>query len=156
MGIWKCENHYKLHSIYSPPRNSPNFDYLNNINKSILIGEFNAHSPTWGYSDINAAEREIEDLLQTKPVELIFKKDDAGTFLHYNGSTTSPDLLIVSSDISHSTERKIIDDPGSGHRPVIANISINSEYNQQKSYCKPSWNFKKANWSVFITCWKKD
>ena len=79
-------------------RNSPNFEYLNITNKSILIGDFNADSPTWGYSDINAAGREIKNLLHTKPVELIFKKDDPGTFLHYNGYMTSPDLLIVSSD----------------------------------------------------------
>nr|CDS27385.1 hypothetical protein HmN_000742200 [Hymenolepis microstoma] len=52
--------------------------------------------------------------------------EDPATYLHYNGTRTIPDLLLVSSHISELTQRKIIYGPGSGHKPVIASITIKS------------------------------
>uniref|UniRef100_A0A0R3T7K8 Endo/exonuclease/phosphatase domain-containing protein n=1 Tax=Rodentolepis nana TaxID=102285 RepID=A0A0R3T7K8_RODNA len=69
--------------------------------------------------------------------------------LHYNGSRTTPDLLLASSDISEHTHRKIIDDPGSGHKPVIASVNIGSKSMTTKVPTKLSWNFKKADWPRF-------
>ncbi|VDO02397.1 unnamed protein product, partial [Rodentolepis nana] len=54
-----------------------------------------------------------------------------------------------SDDISEHTRRKIIDDPGSGHKPVIASITIGSKSMTWKVPTKLSWNFKKANWPRF-------
>nr|CDS29803.2 hypothetical protein HmN_000901900 [Hymenolepis microstoma] len=51
----------------------------------------------------------------------------AATYLHYNGTKTTPDLLLVSSYISELTQRKVIDDPGSGHKLFIASIITNSK-----------------------------
>ena len=47
---------------------------------------------------------------------------DPSTYFHFNGAQTTSDLLIVSSDISANTKRIILDDLGSGHKPVIAKI----------------------------------
>ncbi|VDN97702.1 unnamed protein product [Rodentolepis nana] len=59
-------------------------------------------------------------MLNNNPLELIYSNEDPATYLHYNGTRTTPDLLLGSSDISELTRRKINDDPGSGHKPVIA------------------------------------
>ncbi|VDO03772.1 unnamed protein product [Rodentolepis nana] len=60
-----------------------------------------------------------------KPViELIYSSVDPDTYLHYNGTRTTPDLPMASSDISEHAHLKIIDDPGSGHKPVIGSITI--------------------------------
>jgi hypothetical protein len=66
----------------------------------------------------------MEDLLSTSILELIYNDTDPPTYLHFNGPQTTPDLLLVSSDISVNTERTILDDPGLGHKPVIAKITL--------------------------------
>ncbi|VDO16759.1 unnamed protein product [Rodentolepis nana] len=88
-------------------------------------------------------------MLNSNPLELIYSNEDPATYLHYNGTRTTPDLLLASSDISEHTRRKIIDDPGSGHKPVIASITIGSKCMSRKVSTKLSWNFKKADWSRF-------
>ncbi|VDO12390.1 unnamed protein product [Rodentolepis nana] len=75
--------------------------------------------------------------------------EDPAAYLHYNGSRTTPDLLLASSVISEHTHRKIIDDPGSGHKPVIASITFGSKSMSRKVPTKLSWNFKKADWPRF-------
>ncbi|VDO15438.1 unnamed protein product [Rodentolepis nana] len=88
-------------------------------------------------------------MLNSNILELIYSNEDPATYLHYNGSRTTPDLLLASSDISEHTHRKIIDDPGSGHKPVIASITIGSKSISRKVPTKLSWNFKKADWPRF-------
>ncbi|VDO02002.1 unnamed protein product [Rodentolepis nana] len=113
------------------------------------ISDFNAHSTGWGYKDTNISGKEIEDMLNSNPLELICSNEDKATYLHYNGTRTTPDLLLASSDISEHTRRKIIDDPGSGHKPVIASITIGSKSKTRKVPTKLSWNFKRADWTRF-------
>jgi len=107
-----------------------------------MIGDINAHSPKWGYKDTNAAGKEMEDLLNTSILELIYNNTDPPTYLHFNGSQTTPDLLLVSSDISANTKHIILDDPGSEHKPVIAKITLTQQQRILNPYIRTSWNFK--------------
>nr|CDS26299.1 hypothetical protein HmN_000654800 [Hymenolepis microstoma] len=116
-----------MYAVYDPPQNRANFDFLNISNKTIVLGGFNAHSIRWDYKNRNTAGKEIEDILNSSPLGLIYSDEDPATYLHYNGTRTTPDLLLVSSDISELKQRKIIDNPGSGHKPVIGSITINSK-----------------------------
>ncbi|VDO02713.1 unnamed protein product [Rodentolepis nana] len=72
------------------------------------------------------------------------------------------DLLLASSDISEHTRRisswlqatsasihAALDDPGSGHKPVITRITMSNKCMTPKMPTKLSWNFKKADWSRF-------
>lgn len=102
-----------------------------------------------GYNLSNAAGIEFEDLLNSSPLELIYNSDDPPTYIHYSGSGTSPDLSCVSSDICAFTKRSVVEDPGSGHRQVVASINIHLPAVRFKSNPKKSWNFKKANWDNF-------
>ncbi|VDN99125.1 unnamed protein product [Rodentolepis nana] len=52
----------------------------------------------------------------SNPLELSYSNEDPATYLHYNGTRTTPDLLLASSNTIELTLRKIIDDPGSGHK----------------------------------------
>nr|CDS35145.1 hypothetical protein HmN_000998300 [Hymenolepis microstoma] len=54
-------------------------------------------------------------------------------------------LAPVSSDISELTQRKTIDDLGSGHKSVIASITINSKTMTPKMPNETLWKFKKAD-----------
>jgi hypothetical protein len=97
----------------------------------------------------NAAGKEMEDLLNTSILELIYNDTDPSTYLHFNGAQTTPDLLLVPSDISASTKRITLDDPRSGHKPVIAKITLTQQQRILDSYIRTSWNFKKAKWRSF-------
>ncbi|VDN97341.1 unnamed protein product [Rodentolepis nana] len=92
-------------------------------------------------------------MLNSNILELIYSNEDPATYLHYNGTRTTPDILLVSTgvsehfplgfkrhhDISEHTRRisswlqatsasihAALDDPGSGHKPVMLNITIGS------------------------------
>ncbi|XP_042898101.1 uncharacterized protein [Parasteatoda tepidariorum] len=128
-----------------------------NVDKSeIISGEvwkhnviyFNAHSPKWDYQDINDFGKEIEDLLCSSTLDLIFDHKDPCTFLHYNGKKYNPDLLLASAGISSNTKGKVLEDPGSGHQQVIAEISLLVP-NQGPTTSNTSWNFRKVNWMKF-------
>nr|CDS32053.1 hypothetical protein HmN_000402600 [Hymenolepis microstoma] len=103
------------------------------------------------YRQVNRSTpgKEIEGILNSSPLELIYSDEDPATYLHYNGTTTTPDLLLVSSNISEVTQRKIINDSGSGHNPVIVSITINSKSVTPKMPTKVLWKFMKADWPKF-------
>jgi hypothetical protein len=80
-------------------------------------------------------------------VELVCKITDTLTFLHYSGSTTNPDLALVSAHLKDSTDKEVIADPGSGHQPVI--VTINLGRTKQIRRQRTAWDFKKANWFLY-------
>jgi hypothetical protein len=95
--------------------------------------------------DTNTAGREMEDLFNNSILELLYNDTDPFSFLHFSGVQTTPDLLLVSSDISANTKRIILDDPGSGHRLVIAKVTLTQQQRRLDPYIRTSWNFKKSN-----------
>ncbi|VDO14746.1 unnamed protein product [Rodentolepis nana] len=147
--VWKCRNDFKVYAVYNSPQNCPNFVFLNFLHKNVALGDFNVYSIRYGYKDANIAGKEIEGMLNSNPLELIYSNEDPATYLQYNGTRKTPDFLLASSDISEHTRRKIIDDPGSGQKPVIASINIASKSITRKVPTEQSWNFKKADWSRF-------
>ncbi|GIY82785.1 hypothetical protein CEXT_276901 [Caerostris extrusa] len=74
LDVWKSGAHFKILAIYSPPSNQPIFSYVNHLKHSIFIGDYNAHSPPWGYSDPNEAGRRVHDFLCSTTFELIYDK----------------------------------------------------------------------------------
>lgn len=105
----------------------PVLSQLNLSRRSILIGDFNAHSSRWGYQDSNAAGKEVEDLLNSNPIDLIFNERDPCTYIHYNGTGSNPDLLCVATDLTSHTHREVIEDPGSTQTSACQNYDYWSE-----------------------------
>jgi hypothetical protein len=88
----------------------------------------------------------MEDFISANNVELLYGKEDPPTYLHYNGSTTNPNLTLASPDIASLASRNIIDDPGCGHRMIITTVNFKTTprtFNNNPHYV---WNFKKAKW----------
>nr|CDS28211.1 mRNA decapping enzyme subunit 2 [Hymenolepis microstoma] len=140
-----------VYAVYNPPQNRSNFDLLYISHKTVLVGDFNTHSTRWGYKNRNTAGKKIKDILNSSPLEPIYSDEDPATYLHYNETRTTPDLLLVSSHISELTQRKIIDDPGSVHKPVIASITINSKSMTPKMPIKFLRKLKKTDWHKFTS-----
>ncbi|GIX71338.1 uncharacterized protein LOC103523941 [Caerostris extrusa] len=88
-----------------------------------------------GYNDTNHSGKEVEDSRNISNLELIYNCNDPHTFLHYNGTKSNPDLLLASADLSQSTKRSVLEDPGSGHREILAEISfpVKNRFSKHKS-----------------------
>ncbi|GFX03683.1 probable RNA-directed DNA polymerase from transposon BS [Trichonephila clavipes] len=149
LDVWKRKRHFKVYGCYSPPGNTKlDLSLLTFTSKTILCGDFNAHSKRWNYSDLNSAGKVMEDLLIADQMELLYNDSDIPTYLHYNGNGTNPDLTLASADIADDVEREVICDPGSGHRMIITGIGFDTS-NSFKRPFKNRWNFAKADWKNF-------
>ncbi|GFV30126.1 probable RNA-directed DNA polymerase from transposon BS [Trichonephila clavipes] len=124
------------------------FSLLTFTSKTILCGDFNAHSKRWNYSDLNSAGRVMEDLLIADQMELLYDDSDIPTYLHYNGNGTNQDLTLASADIADDVEREVICDPGSGHRMIITGIGFDTSNSSNRPF-RNIWNFAKADWKNF-------
>jgi len=86
--LWKENEKFTTYGIYSPPGNKnlcP--DTLDITSATVLIGDFNATSPCWGYNYYNHAGRTVEEFLNSQKLELLYNPEDKKTFLYYSGST---------------------------------------------------------------------
>jgi hypothetical protein len=85
-------------------------------------------------------------------LELIHNDTDPSTYLHFNGAQTTPDLLLVSSDISANAKRIILDDLESGHKPVIGKITLTQQQRIVGYYIRTCWNLKRLTIEASQIC----
>ena len=114
------------------------------------MGDFNSHSPSWGYPDLDSKGEKVEDWIITNQMVLIDHPDDPHTYYSRAWRTTScPDIAIATDDVAkitrHHVEQQL---GGSDHKPVILHIKQDSQPTNIKQ-C-PSWNYKKANSTEFL------
>jgi len=146
--IWKENKKFTIYGIYSPPGNKNLcLDTRDITSATVVIGDFNAASPSWGYNYYNHAGRTIEEFLNSQKLELLYNPEDQKTFLHYSRSTTNPSLAMVSSDIYENSQKAVLEDLGSGQRAVLVTILLKVPTNKPNTHV--TWNFRKANWIKF-------
>ncbi|GFU36006.1 hypothetical protein NPIL_254471 [Nephila pilipes] len=104
LDVCKSRIIFKILAIYSFPYNYPEFSYVNHGKHTIFVGDFNTHSPMWCYSDINEARERVQEFLSSSTFELVNNKEDPYTYLHYNGSSYMPDLLMATADLYKFTK----------------------------------------------------
>ena len=115
----------------------------------IVLGDFNSHSPSWGYPDLDLRGEEIENWQIENRLLLLNHPDDQPTFYSRRWrSTTTPDLGFSTDDIEKSTSRTVLDQlAGSDHRPILIRMQLNMK--RLSKFVPPRWNFKRANWAKF-------
>ena len=137
-------------NYYCPPDRDLQLDTLPLVNHNLLItGDFNGHSPSWGYADLNSRGDQIEDWMIENNLILINRPDDQPTHLSRAWKTLStPDLAIASEDIQKICDREVRTQlGGSDHLPVLLKVTLTEQTTFQKK--EPSWNYKKADWLKF-------
>ena len=149
--IWHTGCKYTIYNLYNPPANhlnlTPTFSD-SQFSKTIIAGDFNGHSPSWGYNDTNQTGNFIETFCNTTN---LFRMQDSGTppthFHRAHKTLNRPDLTLVSADLMNKTQSKVTDGVGSSdHFPTIITV----EASCPKSFEKwTRWNFKKANWEEY-------
>jgi hypothetical protein len=148
ISIWKESKKFTISGIYSPPGNKNLYlDTLDITSATVVIGDFNVASPSWGYNYYNHAGRIVEEFLNSQKLQLLYNPEDKKTFLHHSGSTTNPDHAIVSSDIYENSQKAVLEDLGSSHRAVLIPVLLKVPTNKPNTHV--TWNFRKANWIKF-------
>ena len=146
--VWFGEKKFTLYNVYSPPNDTFTFTTPEIIFKSTVIaGDFNGHSPLWGYKDRNATGTNIEDLCQSSNLIRMQDEHSTPTLLHKaHGTLHRPDLTLVSADLHSVCTTNVLKDIASDHRPTLISFNMGR---QQVRKRRSRWNFKRANWTLF-------
>ena len=87
------------------------------------MGDFNSHSPSWGYDDLDHKGDEVEDWIITHNMVLINKADDPSTPELGEQRSSCPDLAIATDDVAKITSREVDKQlGGSDHKPIFLTI----------------------------------
>jgi len=80
--IWKENKKFTIYGIYSPPGNKNlRLDTLDITSATVVIGDFNAASPNWGYTYYNQAGRIVEEYLNSQKLQLLYNPEDKKNIL---------------------------------------------------------------------------
>ena len=147
--VWHEERPYELYNVYNSPKYECKLPNLQDsiYQKTILAGDFNGHSPLWGYSDYNSTGKFVEKLCGATNFYVHQTPETEATLLHRAHLTLHrPDLTILSADLENTCQVEVLDDIGSDHRPILISIATSEK---SKTNRRPRWNFKKANWNNY-------
>nr|XP_024218441.1 uncharacterized protein LOC112211272 [Halyomorpha halys] len=99
--------------IYNPPRNKCDLSWLENLwdNQTLVMGDFNAHSPRWGYKSSDTTGSIVENFIDSRPVVYIENADKEPTFFAYNGQKTHPDLVLSHPRLENKLSLKLYQAP---------------------------------------------
>ena len=116
---------------------------------SIVIGDFNSHSPSWGYPEQDARGEEVEDWQTCSNLLLINHADNPPTYFSRSWiKTSTSDLDFATDEIALKTCREVDNQlGGSDHRPVILTIDNLAQRGEALHFT--TWNYKKAKWDLF-------
>ena len=137
-------------NLYSLPNKAINLQILQpNSEDWMIVGDFNSHSPSWGYPSINAKGEEVEHWIVSSCLVFINTPTDPPTFYSKVWKTTStPDIAIATDNIQKTAKREVSEQlGGSDHKPVI--LTLAKQVNTSAGKMPPSWNYKKADWKRF-------
>ena len=143
------DKHLTVCNIYSPPSKAIQLPQPSQDQEHWLaIGDFNSHSPSWGYKNMDPKGEELEGWIIANNLVLINKPDNQPTFYsRVWHSTSSPDLAVATDDIQKITSREVCQQlGGSDHRPVILTLQ---KQIIREGKLPPSWNYKKADWDLY-------
>lgn len=136
-------------NVYSPTKQIQLDSILVDSHSWIITGDFNSHSPSWGYQDLNKKGEDVENWAISNQLILINSPEDPPTCYSRAWRTTStPDLAFATDDIHSIAQREVLPQlGGSDHRPVI--ITVQRQFETHPIRLPASWNYKKANWDLF-------
>ena len=147
-----------IYNIYIPPISScpPNYTpdleaLLSPQDDSIVLGDFNAHSPAWfsQTSDTRAAARGQSILDSLTSSNLVLLNSDSPTRLPSSGNPSSPDLTIVTPEIVPDLEWSTITTLNSDHLPILIHLHGSFSSDSPDPPRQTFDNFRKADWISF-------
>ena len=139
-------NPLSIYNLYSPPPKALHRHAIQLEEEIwIIMGDFNSHSPSWGYPDLDPKGDEVEDWIITSQMVLINRPDEPHTYYpRVWRKTRCPDLEIATDDVAKITERHVEQQLGrSDHKPVL--LVIKQDLRKARRKLCPRWHYKRAN-----------
>ena len=149
--LWHSGQKYKIYNVYHPPGSTLQLQNIFSesvFHQTIIAGDFNSHSPTWGYKDLDSNGKVVEELIHSTNLLLIQNNESRPTLLHKASQTLHrPDLTILSSDLLNKNSTEVSDDIAkSDHRPIIIKIISSGKKTFEQ---RTRWNFKNTPWDLY-------
>ena len=152
-------NHSPLQflNLYSPPiRSNPSEsrtrtfypDILPNFPDTFILGDFNAHHPTWDrLIPSNPLGNDLFRWITSSSLEIL--NDPASpTLLHHSiGSRSSPDISLAPASLAPHCEWCTLPSLGSDHLPIEIVLPLSPV--RHPNTRPPKVNYKKASWDVY-------
>ena len=141
-------------NFYSPPNKAINLHNLQPNSEDWMIeGDFNSHSPSWGYPSLTQKEKWNIGVLATVWSSSTPQPIPQPSFYSRVWKTTStPDIAIATDNIQKIAKREVSEQlGGSDNKPVILTPAkqVNTSAGKNAPSPPPSWNYKKADWKRF-------
>ena len=112
-----------LINLYIPPRaDSTDISWLPINARTLIAGDLNGHSPLW--EDNHTTDpmgEQIEDLMAQKNLTCL----NTGEATHVNratGNGNTPDITLVTQDLSDHQDWRVMEDMGSDHLPILITV----------------------------------
>ena len=147
----------QLLNLYSPPiRNSSSDsrtrtfypDILPNSPDTFMLGDFNAHYPSWDrIIPPNPLGNDLFRWITSSGLEIL--NDPASpTLLHHStGSRSSPDILLAPASLAPHCEWRTLHGLGSDHLPMEIVLPLFPV--RQPNTRPPKFNYKKTSWDIY-------
>ena len=140
----------RIYNLYCPDNRDLSLDTMDIRQENcVILGDFNSHSESWGYSETNARGEEVEDWQTDNQLQLLNNPDDPPTYFSRRWLTTStPDLAFVTNNLVPKAERTVLEQlGGSDHKPVKITFDLN--HHPEDCNTLPRWNYRKAKWEEY-------
>ena len=136
--------------LYSPPiRNSPfDFRILPNFPDTFILGDFNAHYPTWDrLIPPNPLGNDLFRWITSSGLEILNDPASPTLLQHSTGSRSSPDILLAPASLTLHCEWRTLHGLGSDHLPIEIVLSLFPV--RQPNTRPPKFNSKKNSWDIY-------
>ena len=147
---------YSFLNVYSPPIRPSSLDcrtpsfqpsLLPSSRSTFIFGDFNVHHPLWdSFLPSDPMGRSLADWISASDLSVL---NDPLTFTRFSPSSasqSSPDLSLAPSHLAGACTWETLDPLGSDHLPILALLPLSAPAPPLRP---PSFNFKKADWSLF-------
>ena len=144
-------------NLYSPPiRSTPSDsrtrtfypDILLNSPDTFLLGDFNAHHPTWDrLIPPNPLGNDLFCWITSSGLEILNDPASPTPLHHSTGSRSSPHISLAPASLAPHCEWRTLPGLGSDHLPIEIVISLSPVPHPNTRI--PKFNYKKASWDVY-------
>ena len=144
-------------NLYSPPiRNSPSDsrtrtfypDILPNSPDNFILGDFNAHYPTWDrLIPPNPLGNDLFCWITSSSLEILNDPASPTLLHHSSGSRSSPDILLAPASLAPHCEWRTLHGLGSDHLPIEIVFPLFPV--RQPNTRPPKFNYKKNSWDIY-------
>ena len=140
-----------ISNVYIPPASSCSNGYQSSIEHllttpdTLILGDFNAHHPSWYSRSIDTRGRKMADSINESDYGIL--NWDSPTRVPLNAETSSSDVSLASASLITSCSWQTMLTLSSDHLPILIRLQMNTPSNPG---LRPTYvNLKKANWDRY-------